>query len=114
MRDITNETLEKHMKRWQLKANVIAVISALLMAATFGYGFYYQTNSQLDQNTEAIDAISEDVEEINEKITNSTVFQNVNKVEMENYNKRLDRLENNQKRTEDKIDKVLEILAEKN
>ncbi len=110
--DITNEALERHLKRWSIKANVIAVFSAILMAVSFGYGFYYKTNAQLDQNTDAIDKIQEDVDQINDKLTNSTVNQNVSEVEMVYIKERIDKIETNQKRTEDKIDKVLEILAE--
>jgi len=112
MADITNAILEKHLKKWSLKANFVAVMVAVLTAASIGYGFYYKTNSQLDQNKSDIGEIKEDVDQINDKITNSTVFQYVSAVEMKNFDDRLEKVEAGQIRTEKKLDRVLEILIE--
>jgi uncharacterized protein HemX len=111
MPEITNSELEKHIKNWNLRASAVAVLGAILTAASIGYGFYYNTKSQLKQNTENIKEIKTDVEEINDKITNTTVFQNVSEVEMNHFQDRLQNLEQSQDRMENKVDKVLEILA---
>lgn len=105
MGDITNDQLERHLKRWSIKANVIAVVSAIIMALSFGYGFYYNTNAQLQQNTSDIKEIKVDVEEINDKVTDNSVFKGSSQAE-------LNALKDQVKRIEDKQDKMLDMMAE--
>ena len=112
MADITNAILEKHLKKWSLKANFVAVMVAVLTAASIGYGFYYKTNSKLDQNKSDIGEIKEDVDQINDKITNSTVIQNVSEDEMNNFDDRVANVEAGQIRAEKTLDRVRDILID--
>jgi Tfp pilus assembly protein PilO len=102
--DITNEILEKHMKKWALKANALAVVVAVFTAASIGYGFYYNTKSDLRQNKSDITEIKDDVDEIKKTVTDNVVYKGTSTVEMKSMKESIDRIENNQ-------DKMMEMMT---
>lgn len=102
---MTNETLEKHLKRWGLRSNIIAVVVALFTAMSIGYGFYYNTNAQLDQNSGDIQEIKMDVDEIKESVIDDKVFQGTSKLE-------IDYMKNQMSRIEEKQDLMMKLMGE--
>jgi peptidoglycan hydrolase CwlO-like protein len=100
-------TLEKHLKKATLITNFISGIVAVACALSVGYGFYYQTRTTLDKHTSDIQEVKKDVSTIKTDIQEVDIYKGVSKVEINVLDKRIQKLENDMSKMDDKIDQIL-------
>lgn len=101
------KTLEKHLKKTAIVANVISAGVAVFAALAVGYGFYYDTNSTLDKHTEQIKNISETVHIVKEDLNEIDVFKGVSKVEINTLENKVEEVETKIEKMDDKLDRIL-------
>ena len=75
-------TLEKHLKKATFWANSLSVIFALVASLSVGYGFYYNTNSTLQEHTSDIQEVQKEVKKIQTDIQEVDVFKGVSEFEV--------------------------------
>ncbi len=100
-------TLEKHLKKATMMTNFISGLVAVACALSVGYGFYYKTQSTLNQHTEDIKEVKSDVSVIKKDIQEVDVFKGVNKVEVKTLEEKIQKLEANMIKMDDKLDQIL-------
>lgn len=100
-------TLEKHLKKSTITSNLVSVVIALLTALTVGYGFYYNTNSTLNNHTNQINEVRTDVQDLKEAVTNSAVFQGSSSEQMKSMELQVNDVKASQIRIEEKLDRLI-------
>lgn len=100
-------TLEKHLKKSTITSNLVSVVIALLTALTVGYGFYYNTNSTLNNHTNQINEVRIDVQDLKEAVTNSAVFQGSSSEQMKSMELQVNDVKASQIRIEEKLDRLI-------
>jgi uncharacterized protein HemX len=100
-------TLEKHLKKATAMTNFISGIVAVAVALSVGYGFYYKTQSTLNEHTEDIKEVKLDVKTIKDDIQEVDVFKGVNQVEVKTLEDKIQKLEANMTKMDDKLDQIL-------
>jgi len=100
-------TLEKHIKKATLWTNLISGIVAVIVAMSVGFGFYYNTQSTLTQHTEDIQEVKKDVGEIKSHIQEVDVFKGVSEVEVKTLSEKINAIENNVSKMDEKLDQIL-------
>ena len=100
-------TLEKHLKKATMMTNFISGIVAVACALSVGYGFYYKTQSTLDEHTQDIKEVKSDVSTIKKDIQEVDVFKGVNQVEVKTLEEKILKLETNMSKMDDKLDQIL-------
>lgn len=100
-------TLEKHLKKATLMTNFISGLVAVACALSVGYGFYYKTQSTLNEHTEDIKEVKSDVSVIKKDIQEVDVFKGVNTVEVKTLEEKIQKLEANMTKMDDKLDQIL-------
>jgi len=100
-------TLEKHLKKATVMTNFISGLVAVACALSVGYGFYYKTQSTLNQHTEDIKEVKSDVSVIKKDIQEVDIFKGVNKVEVKTLEEKIQKLEANMIKMDDKLDQIL-------
>ena len=100
-------TLEKHLKKATLITNFISGLVAVACALSVGYGFYYQTRETLNEHTQDIKEVKTDVSVIKKDIQEVDVFKGVNKVEVKTLEDKIQKLESDMSKMDDKLDQIL-------
>lgn len=100
-------SLEKHLKKATLLTNFISGIVAVIVALSVGYSFYYNTKSTLDEHTEDIKEVKNDVREIKSDIQAVDVFKGVSQVEVQSLSDKINTIESNVTKMDDKLDQIL-------
>ena len=103
---MTHEDLDVDLKRFNLRISVIAGVVSIIGAALICMGFVWNINSNQKKNTESIQKIEKNLDEMNSRLDATDVFKGASEVEMKNFKEQLDRVENNQQ-------KILDLLLEK-
>lgn len=102
-----NQVLESHIKKTTITSNAVSVLIALITAVTICYGFYFNTNATLNNHTQSIKEVKEDVGIIKEKISNSKSFEGVTQAQQNDMKARIQRIE-------DKQDQMIELILSLN
>jgi uncharacterized protein HemX len=100
-------TLEKHLKKATMMTNFISGIVAVACALSVGYGFYYKTQSTLDEHTQDIKEVKSDVSIIKKDIQEVDVFKGVNQIEVKTLEEKILKLETDMSKMDDKLDQIL-------
>jgi peptidoglycan hydrolase CwlO-like protein len=100
-------TLEKHLKKATMMTNFISGLVAVACALSVGYGFYYKTQSTLDEHTQDIKEVKSDVSTIKKDIQEVDVFKGVSQVEVKALEEKILKLESNMSKMDDKLDQIL-------
>jgi septation ring formation regulator EzrA len=104
---LDNATLEKHLKKFQVVANIWSLAIGLVTAIGVCYGFIYKTNTKLDNHTKQIDGIEMKLGSIEESITNTAVYQGASKEQIKALENQVTDVKKSQDRIEDKLDKLI-------
>jgi len=104
---INQETFEAHLKRTTIISNVLSIVVALLVAMSVGYGFYYNTKNTLDEHSEDITEIKDDVNSITLHINEIDVFKGVSSTEIKAIEEKVDKNLKEIEKMDDKLDKIL-------
>ena len=100
-------TLEKHLKKATVMTNFISGLVAVACALSVGYGFYYKTQSTLNEHTQDIKEVKSDVSTIKDDIQEVDVFKGVNKIEVKTLEDKIQELESDMSRMDEKLDQIL-------
>lgn len=100
-------TLEKHIKKATIVTNLISGIVAVIVALSVGFSFYYNTKSTLNQHTEDIQEVKKDVREIKSDIQEVDVFKGVSEVEVKTLSDKINTIESNVSKMDEKLDQIL-------
>ncbi len=103
--EVRAEVLEKSIRKTTLTSNVISIFIAIIAALGVGFGFYFNTNSQLERHDNTIKVLEEEVEETQVLLNDIQVFRGVSSTEMKNLEKKVDKID-------EKIDKLI-LLQQK-
>ena len=106
---MTNDqiTLEKHLKKATVWANTLSVLFALIASLSVGYGFYYNTKSTLQEHTNDIKEVKEDVTQIKNDIQEVDVFKGVSEFEVKTLEEKITKLEQDVSNMDEKLDQIL-------
>jgi len=106
---MTNDqiTLEKHLKKATVWANTLSVLFALIASLSVGYGFYYNTKSTLQEHTNDIKEVKEDVTQIKNDIQEVDVFKGVSQYEVKTLEEKITKLEQDVSNMDEKLDQIL-------
>ena len=99
--------LESHIKKTTIASTIVTVVIALITALSVGFGFYYRTNSTLDDHTVQIQEVKVEVKEIKEAVNSSAIYQGASSEQIKNLEKEMTEVKNSQIRIEEKIDKLI-------
>jgi len=100
-------TLEKHLKKATMVTNLVSGLVAVACALSVGYGFYYKTQSTLDSHTQDIKEVKSDVNIIKKDIQEVDIYKGVSKVEIQVLDKRIQKLEQDMSKMDEKLDLIL-------
>lgn len=100
-------TLEKHLKKATMITNFVSGLVAVACALSVGYGFYYKTQTTLDSHTEDIREVKKDVTTIKKDIQEVDLYKGVNTVEVKALDDKINKMEENMIRMDEKLDKIL-------
>jgi uncharacterized protein YwgA len=84
---------EKHLKKTAIVSNSISIVVALIVALSVGYGFYYNTNSTLDEHTTDIKEVKENVKEVNEQLNEINVYKGVSTTELKSLEEKVEKMD---------------------
>mgnify|MGYP000951502167 FL=1 len=104
---LDNITLERHLKKFQLTANILSLAIGLITATGIGYAFYYKTTNTLDTHTLQIEKVKADVQDLTVSVNNSAIFQGASKEQIKSLENQVADVKKTQDRIEDKIDKLI-------
>jgi len=90
-----------------MATNLVSGLVAVACALSVGYGFYYKTQSTLDEHTQDIKEVKLDVNTIKDDIQEVDVYKGVNKVEVKTLEDKIQKLEANMTKMDDKLDQIL-------
>jgi len=99
--------LEKHLKKASIYTNFISGLVAVVVAMSVGYGFYYNTKATLEQHTTDIQEVKSDVSEIKKNVEATNVFKGVSEVEVKVLSEKINAIESNVSKMDEKLDKIL-------
>jgi peptidoglycan hydrolase CwlO-like protein len=100
-------TLEKHLKKATAMTNFVSGIVAVAVALSVGYGFYYKTQATLNEHTKDIKEVKSDVSTIKDDIQEVDIYKGVSKVEIQVLDKRIQKLEQDMSKMDEKLDLIL-------
>jgi uncharacterized protein HemX len=104
---IEQVTLEKHLKKATVMTNLVSGLVAVACALSVGYGFYYQTKSTLNEHSQDIKEVKTDVSAIKKDIQEVDIFKGVNKVEVKTLEEKIQKLESDMSKMDEKLDQIL-------
>jgi hypothetical protein len=102
-----NVVLERHLKRFQITANIFSLAIGILTALGVCYGFYYNTTAKLDNHTEQIEAVEVKIDELSASVTTSAVYQGASKEQIKALENQVNDVKKGQDRIEDKLDRLI-------
>jgi uncharacterized protein HemX len=100
-------TLEKHIKKATYYANFISAFIATIVALGVGYGFYYNTRSSLERNSQDIKEVQSDILTIQTDVQEVDVFKGISEFEVKALNEKINKIENDVSKMDEKLDKIL-------
>lgn len=100
-------TLEKHIKKTTLTSNFLSMFIALATALSVGYGFYYNTKMTLENHTNDIQEVQQEVKKIETNMQEVEVYKGVSEVEVKELKENVNKIENNLSLMDEKLDKIL-------
>jgi seryl-tRNA synthetase len=99
--------LEKSIKRTTITSNVVSVAVSIGTALFIIYGFYFKTNSTLQNHTEEIKDVKTEVYSIKEKINENEVSFGVSNAEMKALQDKVNGIDSKVDKMDEKLDKIL-------
>lgn len=99
--------LERHIKRTTITTHIVSSVIALFTALGVVYGFYYKTNSTLENHTNQIKEIKVDVNDVKNKVNESQVFQGVSGIEIKTLQEKVNAIDRKVDKIDEKLDKIL-------
>ena len=87
--------------------NLVSGLVAVACALSVGYGFYYKTQSTLNEHTQDIKEVKSDVNTIKDDIQEVDIYKGVSKVEIKVLDKRIQKLEQDMSKMDEKLDLIL-------
>ena len=103
--EVREEVLERSIKKTQFASNFVSLMIALVAALGVGYGFYFNTNSRLENHDESIERLNDKVNETAIQLNEIQVFRGVSSTEMKNLESKVDKID-------EKLDKLI-LLQQK-
>ena len=100
-------TLEKHLKKATLVTNFVSGLVAVICALSVGYGFYYKTQTTLDEHTQDIKEVKTDVNTIKQDIQEVDVYKGVSQVEIKTLEEKIQKMERDMSKMDEKLDQIL-------
>jgi membrane peptidoglycan carboxypeptidase len=102
-----NNEFKKELKSQVIKTIVGSIVGSLLMALALEFSFYYKTNASLDRLNEIQATTTAIVDKHTELINQTINGQGMSGVQQQNFEKRLNQIEEGQK-------EILRVLLEVN
>lgn len=99
-------TLEKHLKKLSFTNNIVSLFIALITALGVCMGFYYDTKFTQNAQGNNIKELKVDVNEIKVQLNKNALNGGVSSAEIVNLKNDVARIETNQNRIEEKIDRI--------
>ena len=99
--------LEKHLKKATLVTNFVSGLVAVICALSVGYGFYYKTQTTLDEHTQDIKEVKTDVNTIKQDIQEVDVYKGVSQVEIKTLEEKIQKMERDMSKMDEKLDQIL-------
>lgn len=99
--------LQRSIKRTTVISNAVSVGVSVLTAVFLIYGFYYKTNTTLDNHTEQIKEVKVDVVNIKEKINEAQISEGVSKAEMRALQDKVNGIDGKVDKMDEKLDRIL-------
>lgn len=100
------QVLETHLKKFQLTNTIVGLIVGLATALSVCYGFYYHTNTTLDEHTNKINNIQKTVGTLTDAVNNSAVYQGATKEQIKALENQITDVKKSQERIEDLLIKI--------
>ena len=88
-----------------INANFWKMLGAVATIATISYGFYFKTTQTLEANTESIEAIQEDLDEMTDKVNDTYIFKGVSETEIGSLKEQV-------RKIDEKQDMMIQMLAD--
>ena len=107
MSEAQAQALEAHLKKTTIVSNVLALIVAIFTALFVGYGFYYKTESTLNEHTVQLDEMKQDVKSTNENLQNLNLGNGISDVQIKSMEEKIKKIESSLDRFDEKLDRVL-------
>lgn len=99
--------LEKSIKRTTVVSNIISVAVSLGTALFIIYGFYFKTNSTLENHSQEIKEVKTDVTIIKDKLNESEVNAGVSKTEIKALQDKVNGIDAKMDKMDTKLDQIL-------
>lgn len=96
--------IENQMKRITFLSSIVSVIVALLTASSVGYGFYFKTTSNLEQNKSDIHEIKNQMKTLNEKMNEVAVYKGVSETQINELQMKVEKMD-------EKLDKIILLTS---
>lgn len=110
---LTLKDVQSHL----IKTIIGAVLGAFVVAVVF----YFKTNHDISnlqqvsaENAQSIKMINSSLTELNLQVQQTNTPATINQIEIQNLSQRLDGVETNLKRLEDKVDKLIDLQLQQN
>jgi hypothetical protein len=101
----TEEThFENSVKRITFLSSIVSVIVALITAGSVGYGFYFKTTSNLEQNKNDIQEINIQMRTLNEKMNEVAVYKGVSETQINELQLKVEKMD-------EKLDKIILLTS---
>jgi hypothetical protein len=101
----TEEThFENSVKRITFLSSIVSVIVALITAGSVGYGFYFKTTSNLEQNKNDIQEINTQMRTLNEKMNEVAVYKGVSETQINELQLKVEKMD-------EKLDKIILLTS---
>ena len=81
------------------------MLGAVATLGMISYGFYYDTNKTLEENTKSIESIEQDLDEMSDKVNDTYIFKGVSETEIGSLKEQV-------KNIDKKQDMMINMLAE--
>lgn len=101
------------MEKFTFFSTFLSIIAAVLTALGVVYGFYYETNSVIEQHTQQLKEESKKINILNEKFQKQELYQAAEKEKINAIFEKVNTFETHQTRMEDKLDKLIFELKKK-
>jgi hypothetical protein len=99
--------LERSIKRTTVISNVVSVVVSIGTALFIIYGFYFKTNTTLNNHTDEIKEVKTEVKAITDKINESEVTAGVSKAEMKALQDKVNGIDTKIEKMDEKLDRIL-------
>ena len=101
---IEESNFQNQMKRITFLSSIVSVIVALLTASSVGYGFYFKTTSNLEQNKSDIQEIKNQMKTLNEKMSDVAVYRGISETQINELQTKVEKMD-------EKLDKIILLTS---